>query len=395
MAQLLNVNLLLLKLISGTIFKDMSKTQLVKHSPKALSYYLQQMQISADFLAQKTGISLTTIQKGLVENEVFTLNQLNKIADKLLVSATELALNHLKTKNIPTIIDHRNQVEVLDEVDNYALNRVIHQAYLDRENLLDIYESMEIEPSEFNLKLKGNDIEGDAQAIREFLQVDEARLLVEGSDYYRSWRLLLEKQDIIVLEKERVNIGSEGMAMYYPVLPIIIVMSAGQSNSRKLFTLIHELVHLGLQQSSVDGNLLQSSQDIEKYCNQVAGYVLVPINIINSTFNNLNSLSENITNIRKLTKVSFQAIAIQLMLVGKIDYKELNEYLDSLSHKLSEEGFFNNKKKYTTYNHFGKVYLQQIFSAVWENVISINNAMQILRIKNMDDFQYLENKAFN
>lgn len=50
------------------------------------------------------------------------------------------------------------------------------------------------------------------------------------------------------------------MALYYETLPIIAILSSEKSHSRRLFTMIHELVHLGLNQSSIDGDILNSNE---------------------------------------------------------------------------------------------------------------------------------------
>ncbi|MGP9507270.1 hypothetical protein ACT3QO_14895 [Psychrobacter sp. AOP7-D1-15] len=59
-----------------------------------------------------------------------------------------------------------------------------------------------------------------------------------------------------------------------------------------------------------------------------------------------------------------------------------------------DSGFRVSYKKHTTYNHFGKIYIQQVFSAVWEDALSLGSAMRILGIEKMSDLDHLEKKAF-
>lgn len=375
----------------------MASRQLMTHSPKALSYYQKQMSISEDLLAKKSRIPMAKIILGQKENEVFTVKQLERIAKNLIVPTYYLTLNTIYEKNIPELIDYRNYSDKnMGEEDKYELKKLVNEAYVDRENLIHIYESIDETIDSFALKLSGNSAIQDAERIRSFLDVDNARLRIEGSDdYYRAWRLLLEKKDVIVLEKSRLNIGSEGLCLFYETLPMIVIMTSGQTASRKLFTLIHELVHLGLRHSILDGHILESDRTIERYCNEVAGNVLVPISIIQNIYKNDIPLNENIRKIRKETKASFSAIAIQLKIVGKITQKELDSYFEDLNAKNDQSGGFGRSdKKYTTYNHFGKVYLQQVFSAVWEDALSLGGAMRILGIQKMSDLEHLEKKVF-
>ena len=375
----------------------MASSRLVTHSPTALRYYRQQMSLSVDLLAKKSGIPEEKINKAEIESSILTAKQLDNLSKKLVIPTYYLTMDTIFSRNIPKYIDHRNfDNKIQNDEDNYELNKLVSEVYKDRENLLYIYETLDENIGNFQLKLSGKDSEEDAKRIRNFLEVDSARLTVEGSDYYKAWRLLLEKKDILVLEKSRLSIGSEGLSLFYDILPIIVILSSGQTPSRRLFTLIHELVHLGLRQSVLDGFILNSDKKVERYCNEVAGHVLVPTSTINDIYNAHLTLPENISEIRKVIKVSYDAIAIQLKQVGKISQNELNKYFEDKqnSEDESQNGFGNNHKKYTTYNHYGKVYLQQVFSAVWEDAISLGGAMRILGIERMSDFEHLEKKAF-
>lgn len=354
------------------------------------------MSLSGELLARKTKIPLDKIEKAQNPemDTIFTFNQLKRIADVLLVPDFFLLSDNLQTADIPRLIDHRNQDDINDEEIEYQLNKVIREVTKIREDLLYTYECINVEPTPFKLKLKGNNEQYDASTIREFLEVSTSKLKVDGSDdYYKSWRTLIERKDILILEISRQKIGSEGMALFYPLLPIITVLSSGQSNSRKLFTMLHELVHLGLRESSIDGELLKSKQIIEQYCNRVAGYVLVPESEIIKYYDSQASIEDNVTSIRAALKVSKQSIAIQLRLTGRIAQKDLNIYLDELSER-SSGGFGRSGRQYTAVNKFGKVYLQQVISAVWDSNLPVNTAMKMLNLNSVEQLSYLEKKVF-
>ncbi len=375
----------------------MASRQLVTHSPKALIHYRKQMSLSVDLLAKKSNTNLKKVLMGETESEVFTVKQLESIAKTLILPTYYLTMDKVYSKNIPKYIDHRNYSDKnSDDEDLYELNKMISESYKDRENLLHVYDAIEESLGDFQLSLSGNNAQEDAQRIRDFLDVDNARLTVEGSDYYKSWRLLLEKKDVLVLEKSRLSIGSEGLSLFYDVLPIVVIITSGQTPSRKLFTLIHELVHLGLRQSALDGYILEADNKTESYCNEVAGHVLVPTSVIDEIYDEKKQLVENIEHIRKAIKVSYDAIAIQLKQVGKISQNDLNTYFANKQKEMDEKdsGFRASYKKHTTYNHFGKIYIQQVFSAVWEDALSLGSAMRILGIEKMSDLDHLEKKAF-
>lgn len=363
----------------------------IQHSPKALSHYRQQMMLSRELLAKKARIPLFKIEDGEQESGIFTFKQIQKLAQILMVSDFSLLSDTIKDIDVPDQIDYRNHLESNQE-ELYLLQKAIRDVANSREDLIYTYDSLEIEPEPFSLELSGNDAVGDAQKIRQFLNINEYNFkLNNNDDYYKAWRNLIESKDIIVLEIARTNIHSEGMALYYPTLPIITILSYGQSASRKLFTMVHELVHLGLRQSAVDGQILKSDAAIERYCNLVAGNVLVPEKSLDALYKHHLSLSENIDNIRKQLKVSKQAIAIQLLLTNRIDKHHFDCYIQDQK----SDGFGKTGKQYTAYNRFGKNFVQQVLSAVWGNDVSINTALKILKIDNVEQLNYLEEKAFS
>ncbi len=215
-----------------------------------------------------------------------------------------------------------------------------------------------------------------------------------NDDYYRTWRTLIEAKDVLVIELPRIKIASEGMALFYDTLPIINILTSGQTPSRRLFTMIHELVHLGLRQSSIDGHLLSATEELEKYCNRVAGHVLLPREVAEQIYDSNYSVKENVEKIRKTIKVSKQAIAIQLYLLQYITQVELNAYLQQLA-TYNKTANFGLKAVHKSANQFGKVYIQQILSAVWNERISVTSAMNILKLKDCNDLAVLEQKVFS
>lgn len=355
------------------------------------------MGLSVSLLAQKSGISEKKLTNAESQNHILTLKQVKNIAQLLMVSDVQLVIDNIYDKQLPQYIDHRNQSTLNNDEQHYQLNKLIHQLHNDRENLLEIYELTEEQHITFSLALTGKDEQEDAQRIRNYLQVEAAHLTIEhGDDYYRAWRTLLAQKDILVIEKSGLKIGSEGLALYYPHLPVIGILTSGQARSRRLFTMLHELVHLGLQQSCVDGDILSSEQQIETYCNRVAGHVLVPEHVVAKIYNSSQSLPDNIANIRKKTHASFQAIGIQLHILGMISNSELLDYVASLSKtaKADEEQRFGIGKKDIVYNQYGRFYLQQIIGAAWQGAVSISAAMNMLGLKKAKDFHTLQEKVF-
>lgn len=360
-------------------------TNLVRHSPTALKRYMTDMDISADELGRKT--SIKTIHRALQSNEpVFRLSELESIATALFVPSIYLTMDeHIYSANVPNIIDHRNSNNI--STNNYKYKSIIRSAANSREDYLYVLDTMSEIPLDFTLKLSGDNPQEDAKRIREYFGLDSTKgRTTKHNDYYSSWRLILEAKDILILEVSE-KVGSDGLCLHYDHLPVIVIFSAGQSPERRLFTMIHELVHLGLQQSIFDGKMITDSANhaIERYCDAVTGYVIAPESILEQAYDPNLTIDDLVNKIRLKAKASRPAIAIQLMLTGYISQAELSEYLDHLT-------FLNSQKKNNDsppqipastriVSHFGRYFVQAVMSAMWNSQISMSTAKQILGVK--------------
>lgn len=369
--------------------------QLVEHSPVALKRYMSDMHLSADELANLTKISVTKVHKALEDVCVFKLSQLEKIAEILFVPTVYLTTDDFTfNRNTPNVIEFRNQNDIPEE--KYKENALIQEFCSVRDNYLSLMESLDAEIEPFNLNLSGQDPENDAKLIIEYFGFYKQHKKIKNTDdYFNSWREIVELKDVLVIDKGREKFGSDGMCLYFNVAPIISIFSSGQSPSRKLFTLIHEIVHLGLGDSVFDGRLMESDNELERYCDSVAGYVVAPIDIVKSNFSAYLSLDENIKLIRKATKASKAAIAIQLKILGLIDQRELSEYLEFIKPK--EGGAFGSKKEDMVLKYFGYNFVEKVMSAMWQDQITSSTAKDILgfhKKSKPSSFKELQQKVF-
>ncbi|MFW1644988.1 XRE family transcriptional regulator [Acinetobacter guillouiae] len=371
--------------------------ELVKHSSIALMRYMTDMNISAADLAKKTGISENKIDSVLSTDEkVLKLSQLQKIAEKLFVPTVYLSTDSfIYERTQPELTEFRNLENFVEN--SYRDKALIQEFCAVRSNYLTVLDSLDEEPLPFRLVLSGDSAIKDAELIISYFGFyQHKKSLKNQDDYFKSWRALVEDKSILVLEKPKEDFGSDGLCLFFDVVPIIGILSTGQSYSRRLFTLIHELVHLGLGQSIFDGKLLHSSSKLERYCDEVAGHVVAPISIIEKEYDPLNSLESNILKIRSITKASKAAIAIQFKNVGLISQKELTMYLADLDTRHGDiKG--GPKKESLVLNYFGFNFVEKVMSAMWSEAIPASTAKHILRFhdkNNTDSFGRLQSKVF-
>lgn len=373
------------------------KPQIVRHSNQALERYMADMSISADDLTRLTKIAESKIYKALEGENVLRLSQLEKIAKVLFVPTVYLTTDQFTfQRDRPQVIEHRNQEDISEN--EYRYLALIEEFSQVRQSYISVKEAMDEELEQFNLRLSGdiNNAENDAKTIIDYFGFHSFQKKIKNNDdYYNSWRQLVEEKEILVIDKGAEKFGSDGMCLYYETLPIITIFSSGQYPSRKLFTLIHEIVHLGLGQSVFDGRMTESQRYVERYCDCVAGYVLAPKETIDKYFGYQDSLDETIKLIRKETKTSKAAIAIQLKTLGYISKDELDDYLEYIKPK--NDGIPNNKKENTVLRYFGYNFVEKVLSAMWQEQISSSTAKTILGFKketNRESFKHLQEKVF-
>lgn len=360
----------------------------IQHSPKALISYMDQIGgLSANELASKSELKLSTIKELLISSQpVVTLSELERIAQVLFVPSVYLTTSDdIYVPEIPEIVDHRNQENINNST--YGYNAVVREALKARQDYIHLIESMDGEPLPFTLQLSGQNSITDAAVITEYFDFKNQSKKAQHNDYYSSWRSILESKDILIIEKSsHESFGSDGFCLWFDSVPVIVVLSTGQSSERRLFTILHELVHLGLRQSVFDGFIssLSSDNSTERYCDSVAGHVIAPFDILESLYDPSLSLDDLVLMIRKKVKASKPAIAIQLKLAGYITDNELRVYLKKLENiKISKRKSGEVKIPASTriISKYGKYFVQTVISAMYQNNISSTKAKNILGIK--------------
>lgn len=144
-----------------------------------------------------------------------------------------------------------------------------------------------------------------------------------------------------------------GFALVDDFAPLIFINGADTLSGRT-FTLAHELAHIWLGKSGVtDANLARySDEKIERWCNQVAAELLVPMANLKENYNPDNTLEMELNRLARTFKVSTLVILRRLFDSEFIDwqtfqqmYRELLERLKHYERPATEEGggnFFNN-----------------------------------------------------
>ncbi len=148
--------------------------------------------------------------------------------------------------------------------------------------------------------------------------------------------------------------------------------------SAKIFTLIHEIVHLFIGKSaSFDLRGLQSADnETEKFCDLCSAEFLVP----SSKIENIKEI--NFEDLARRFKVSQIVIARRLLDTGKINREDFLQFYNEYTHKeyksiKSQGGDFYN----TIIRRYGKRFLEIIGVGVESGSISYRDAYRLIGVK--------------
>lgn len=157
------------------------------------------------------------------------------------------------------------------------LRRAIRLARDRREVVLDLIEGdEEYSVPQWDLTINPDDAEAAGIAIRDFLGISLSRQRTPRTtgDIWNLWRDLAEGAGALVFQMDGVDVEeARGFSLYHDSLPAVVV-NPNDSERGRVFTLLHELAHLGLH----SGGLCDRGEDeeVEVYCNAAAAAALMP-----------------------------------------------------------------------------------------------------------------------
>ncbi len=267
----------------------MAKSRKAHITPELLKWAREKrVGLSIEYAAKKLKIKPERLEAWENGVDLPTFAQLMRVADLYKTGVSAFYLPEPPTSFQP-LADHRGLPEPLatDEEQAYKLNANIIEAYERRETLIEFYELLEESPPQVTLKLsEADEPETAAQKIRTFLEFNRERLAKSKNAHatLKFWKQTVEAKGILACQTSanpHLSIDLEtarGFCIAQNPFPVIVVNSKDSPNGR-IFTIIHELVHIALGKSVIQNTGFSSHPNLnspEFFCTQVAAQVLVP-----------------------------------------------------------------------------------------------------------------------
>lgn len=334
-------------------------------------------------------IKSKTKNKWLIGDDHPTYKQLVEISKIFNVPFGYLFLEQLPEKKLP--ISHFRTINDTFYEPSENLIDIIKQIQKQQEWVKDILIDWGHDPLPFAGKYTVNSTKEEIiKEIRSLLQLEHNWASLKTS-WTEAFRLLVEKFEEIGIfvvisgivgnnTHRKISIEEcRGFVLYDDTAPFVFINN-NDFISAKIFTLLHELIHILIGKSaSFDLRNLQSSDnEIEKFCDRCAAEFLVP----ESEIKDLNVANINFEQLAKKYRVSQIVIARRLLDVGKINkedfYKFYNHYVKQEKRKAKTKGgdFYNNVNY-----RYGKRFLEIMSTALRNNEILYRDAYRVLSLK--------------
>jgi Zn-dependent peptidase ImmA (M78 family) len=257
-------------------------------APGVLTWARETIGLPLDVAAKRLGIkpdTLAAMEAGSKPVTMAKIRQMAKHYDRPLIAF----FLPEPPREEETLADFRVIQEGESRAWSPALNRAYRRAVGQREVMLDLAASAEgeepIPEIDFRLDM-GTNSETAAQRIREWLAPPQIRSN-SPYDHLNAWIGQVETRGILVTQMSDVSIEeARGFSIGRYPLPVVAINGAEPPRG-KLFTLLHEVVHILLHRGALcdledaaTPSVEPEGRRLEWYCNSVAAAALMPRNAV-------------------------------------------------------------------------------------------------------------------
>lgn len=283
----------------------------------------------------------------------------------------------------------------------------VQNAHYLREKALELYELLNHTVPMLAVHIDmTQEIEPTASLIRNMLGVSRHAQVNLPSNYeaLRFWKNALEKRGILVLQSLNVSIDEmRGFSIGLMPLPCVVVNVHDWVLAR-VFTIIHELIHILLHIDGIcdlfDGSENEEKKLIERFCNYVAGAVLVPAeyllleNEIHHYAIGEDWSDEDISALADKYKVSREVLVRRLLICGRVSqdfYQRKREQYVRAPRRQTGGGWPS--PAMNAIRGLGEPYIRLVYGAYNSGLITLSDMSDILGVRTKH-FNSIEREVF-
>ena len=370
-------------------------------NPERIQWCCADYGITPGDLAAKLGIAPDSMERVMAGEDGLTFNQLRHLADYFgrgvlfLLEAGPVDATQVHTPQFRTLANQKPALST-------SLKKLIERVETQRAVYLSLREDLdETEQAPFNPPpLISKDPREAARVARTWLGLADANT-------FDSYRAAVEAQGVLVFRSNGYG-GKWQIPKQNPILGFIlydlrcpvIVIKKQQWETQQTFTLMHELGHLLLYQTSSidDAQDLLSRQGREREANAFAGHLLVPDKFLTSISDTerpdeVSQYDEWLTEQRKAWGISTEVILRRLLDAGRLSpgqYTAYRQWRAQLPIPHTEGG--TRMYRYREPMHlFGDIFVRTVLAALNARHITLAKASTYLDSLKITDLHQLEN----
>lgn len=263
----------------------MAKSVKALINPVLLRWARERASLSLDLASEKLKIKPEQLQSWEDGKAQPSFTQLMNISKVYTRPVTVFYLSE-PPNDFMTLRDYRRLPGVIAPLnESPQLNIEIRKAYYRRQVALELIELLgEKYPKlEYRIALSQNP-EEIGEELRELLSISLEKQISWRDDYqaWNTWRKALENIGVLVFQASKIDVYEmRGFAISERPLPTVVVNKKDSPKGR-IFSMMHELAHIFLGDSSVSGvdlnnyTLAPEEKRAEVFCNHVAAAILLP-----------------------------------------------------------------------------------------------------------------------
>ena len=310
-----------------------------------VKFIIEGKKVSNEYLLKHCRCKPELLEKWLNESSAVypLITHAKKLVFCLHVPFAALYMNScdIKIKSIPTIRNYRT-IQNSEAIDDSLLNITIQDMMITRDFLLEARNCMQLPSAKFNdLTPESNDPKVWSERIRQYFSIDINHQFncSNSREFYLYLRRKIEEKGLFIYCFNGLDVEIiRGIAISDEVMPMIGI-NVKDRYPAKIFSIIHELVHIYKRQSSFCNEMKSSfeTKQEEKFCNAVAGEFLVPSYEIHNLLSNdeVNSIDYIlIKSLAQKFKISKDVIIRRLFDLGIISDRQYNEFNEQVKKEL-------------------------------------------------------------
>lgn len=388
----------------------MSRSIKARIKPELLIWTRENAGYSIELASQKIKVNsecLISWEKGEDSPTISKLRQISKLY-KFPLSVFYL---DVPPKNFQVMHDFRKLPEgLIGHAFSPALKYEIRTAQQRRELALELYSGLneKIKPFNYFASIYDNPEEIGMEA-RDILNIrfDEQASWKDSRTALNNLRYKIESAGILVFQATRVEVKDmRGFSIADRTLPIIGINRKDSINGR-IFTLIHEFIHIMLGKGGIsdlieDADRGIEDKGVEAFCNRAAAAALVPKNhfLEEKIVQNNSDISwkdQDIESLARKYSVSNEVILRRLLVLGRTSQEfyanKRYEFIKNgaeIKNERKADNIFKRNIPNETFSNLGNSYVKLVFGNYYRDNISLyqlSNFLGGIKIKHIKQIE--------